>query len=1018
MRYKFLAAIVGIVLLIFLVSAVPQLLVNSPSSSPFYTTNTSVELNFSIIESNLGSLIYNWNGTNFTFYDSSLVLMMNFDNRSGLGENDTYAIDVSRYGNNGTLINGTIWNSSGKYNGALEFDGVDDYMGVVNSESLNTANSNSSNYTISFWTKTTMNGADIWTQPTFIDFRNTGDDPYEGWVFSIFLNAQNTTGFLTGGAISPAYPAGYWDIINGSTIINDGDWHHISVVKKNTESIKIYVDGFEDATGSSDKNFSTNELMTIGCRRNDAGGYRDYFNGSIDEVRIWNRSLSASEIYQQYASNLNKFNLTQWNFYVNQSKNATAGLDYGIYTYQTFATNTSGSLNSTDLRTIKIQSDIIFPLVNFTSPTPQNATTTSNTSFIVNVSINEQNLNSVIYNWNGTNFTFYNSSLVLMMNFDNRSELGENDTYVIDVSGYENNGTLGNLSTITQPTWNSSGKYNGAFEFGGNKSYIKISNSQFKFGSNPFSVSFWFNANEFGNGNTKKLISCTESGGWSVGFESSYLQFVFHNGSYMRTFYPESSLTTNEWYYVTGIWNTTNILLYVDGILVDTNSTTGSLTSHATAPLCIGSEATSTGCEFSTWYFNGSIDVVRIWNRTLSTAEIYQQYASNLNKFNLTQWNLYVTQSKNATAGLDYGTYNYQIFATDDSGNLNSTEQRIITAGAIYPIFSNYSDNNASLTGSGIGLFNVTVLNTNGTVWLRINNTNYTASNLTSNIYNVSVNLTSGIYNYTWYSYGNGSTNLLNNSETKYYTVNATSVTPTTETIAESPKSSSGGGGGNYILEQNTKTEELRIRTWISPNKTVTTKIKEDKRTGIKEIELKSKNWLSGAILIVAYNETPDFCSIEYGDEHKVYKVLDFNNTIKSNSIDSGRLKIGIQKNWIYGNNISEIKFVRCYPQYEEMKSSYESETDSEGIYNVYISGFSAYAILGTLAINKNKSTSEEKKWSAESKNYNLDKIFLWILIGVVIIVLILLLVKHRIYLKEKIHSKFFDFEFKFRIGK
>ena len=198
----------------------------------------------------------------------------------------------------------------------------------------------------------------------------------------------------------------------------------------------------------------------------------------------------------------------------------------------------------------------------------------------------------------------------------------------------------------------------------------------------------------------------------------------------------------------------------------------------------------------------------------------------------------------------------------------------------------------------------------------------------------------------------------------------------------------------------------------------MTTKIKEDKRTGIKEIELKSKNWLSGAILIVAYNETPDFCSIEYGDEHKVYKVLDFNNTIKSNSIDSGRLKIGIQKNWIYGNNISEIKFVRCYPQYEEMKSSYESETDSEGIYNVYISGFSAYAILGTLAINKNKSTSEEKKWSAESKNYNLDKIFLWILIGVVIIVLILLLVKHRIYLKEKIHSKFFDFEFKFRIGK
>jgi len=42
------------------------------------------------------------------------------------------------------------------------------------------------------------------------------------------------------------------------------------------------------------------------------------------------------------------------------------------------------------------------------------------------------------------------------------------------------------------------------------------------------------------------------------------------------------------------------------------------------------------------------------------------------------------------------------------------------------------------------------------------------------------------------------------------------------------------------LLGGNTKTEELRIRTWISPNKTVTTKIKEDKRTGIKEIELKN----------------------------------------------------------------------------------------------------------------------------------------------------------------------------------
>jgi hypothetical protein len=48
-----------------------------------------------------------------------------------------------------------------------------------------------------------------------------------------------------------------------------------------------------------------------------------YFNGSIDEVRIWNRSLSADEIYEQYVSNLKKIDSSQWNVYINQSKNST-----------------------------------------------------------------------------------------------------------------------------------------------------------------------------------------------------------------------------------------------------------------------------------------------------------------------------------------------------------------------------------------------------------------------------------------------------------------------------------------------------------------------------------------------------------------------------------------------------------------------------------------------------------------------------------------------------------------------
>lgn len=94
-----------------------------------------------------------------------------------------------------------------------------------------------------------------------------------------------------------------------------------------------------------------------------------------------------------------------------------------------------------------------------------------------------------------------------------------------------------------------------------------------------------------------------------------------------------------------------------------------------------------------------------------------------------------------------------------------------------YPQFSNYWDNNASLVDSGTGLFNVTLLSTNGTVWLEINNSNYTAMNLTANVYNISVDFTEGgVYSYKWHSWGNGTSENYNVSNTRSYTVNVTPV--------------------------------------------------------------------------------------------------------------------------------------------------------------------------------------------------------------------------------------------------
>ncbi len=90
------------------------------------------------------------------------------------------------------------------------------------------------------------------------------------------------------------------------------------------------------------------------------------------------------------------------------------------------------------------------------------------------------------------------------------------------------------------------------------------------------------------------------------------------------------------------------------------------------------------------------------------------------------------------------------------------------------PIFTSYWDTNATLVGSGIALFNVTVFNTNGSVFLSINNTNYSATNLTYYTYNVSVQLTAGTYSYYWGAWGNDTTHSYNVSPARNYTVHAT----------------------------------------------------------------------------------------------------------------------------------------------------------------------------------------------------------------------------------------------------
>ena len=150
------ALIFGIflVLLIGLTSATPYILFVSPTpSNGAQTTGSSLIINSTIENmTNMQEFIFNWQSTNYSLYDEDLILMLNLNNNSALGENDSHVYDSSRGGHNGT-ITGTILSSNGKYQGGLSIDSEDEYINLSDH-----ADFRGENFTISLWYNKTSIG--------------------------------------------------------------------------------------------------------------------------------------------------------------------------------------------------------------------------------------------------------------------------------------------------------------------------------------------------------------------------------------------------------------------------------------------------------------------------------------------------------------------------------------------------------------------------------------------------------------------------------------------------------------------------------------------------------------------------------------------------------------------------------------------------------------------------------------------------------------------------------------------
>jgi hypothetical protein len=193
--------------------------------------------------------------------------------------------DMSGNGNNGTA-NGNPTQTATGYNetsnkSAMEFDGIDDKV------CIDLYNAEQNTGTISVWFKSEDSSSEIMGQDA--NGWNNLDTNFGIGIQNASCGTENKLTFSTHGPVTSDVRC-----VSSTTSVNDNNWHHGVAVVTGSQ-YQIWVDGVNEANISTDYGIWGANGSTELCFPEDAN-----YNGKLDEVRIYNHALSASEIQALY----------------------------------------------------------------------------------------------------------------------------------------------------------------------------------------------------------------------------------------------------------------------------------------------------------------------------------------------------------------------------------------------------------------------------------------------------------------------------------------------------------------------------------------------------------------------------------------------------------------------------------------------------------------------------------------------------------------------------------------------
>ncbi len=536
---------------------------------------------------------------------SDLIAYWNFNEGTG-----TIASDSSGNANNG-IINGATW-TTGKLGSAMQFDGVNDYVNVPDGNSLD-----ASTFTFESWIKNNIDDSNILYNR--IASKKINWDDADGWTIEI-------NGINSGGA-------GEITVLGSGRSFNriqvlpawDQNWHHLVVVFSGSTAF-IYLDGVYKGVSNINNIVSNNFNISIGR----LGAGSNFFNGIIDEAKIYNQALSAEEIMAEYQAGTRTSDITPPSIAINSPTNGQA------FTTSTITVSGTASDNiGLSKVEVKVGSEA-WQLASGTTSwnTTVNLASGSNTIYAraTDASGNIKET-SIIVTYNSAQ-----SNLTANWNFNEGT-----GTIASDSSGNANNGM------INGATW-TTGKFGSALQFDGVNSYVNVPDSN-SLDASIFTFESWIknnidDSNILNNRVASKKINWDDADGWSIeinGINSGGAGEITVLGS-GRSYNSVQVLPAwdQNWHHLAIVFSASTAFVYFDGVYKGVSNINNIVSNNVN--ISIGRLGAGSN------FFNGIIDEAKIYDQALSAEEIMAEYQAGTRTSDITPPSITINSPTNGQA--------------------------------------------------------------------------------------------------------------------------------------------------------------------------------------------------------------------------------------------------------------------------------------------------------------------------------------------------------------------------------